>query len=149
MLKGFKKGSGGPDAPATERDLREEREALTALLRHLDASSAPVRALADAVTALEARVAALDTRANQAARTLSVSPWASARSIASGFHFPLSFNRVEAIARKPCAEKPMLSLPLKPMPWHQNYLIVRIPRKRKKAGELLIHLELYPESGLQ
>ena len=71
MLKGFKKGSGGPDAPATERDLREEREALTALLRHLDASSAPVRALADAVTALEARVAALDTRANQAARTLS------------------------------------------------------------------------------
>lgn len=37
------------------------------------------------------------------ARTLSLSPWASARSIASGCHLPLSFSKVEAMARKPCA----------------------------------------------
>lgn len=69
MLKGLKRGASTQE-PAPERDLREEREALTALLRHLDASAAPVKALADTVAALEARVAAMEARTGTAARQL-------------------------------------------------------------------------------
>ena len=69
MLEGLKR-RGAPKEPVPERDLREEREALTALLRHLDASAAPVRALADAVAQLEGRVAAMETRTAAAAQQL-------------------------------------------------------------------------------
>ena len=71
MLEGLKRrGTPAPTEPVPDRDLREEREALTALLRHLDASAAPVRALADTVTQLEARVVAMEGRTNEAARQL-------------------------------------------------------------------------------
>src|SRR3546814_10562476 len=35
---------------------------------------------------------------------LPISAWASDRSMASGDHLPLSFSRVEAVVRRPCAE---------------------------------------------
>lgn len=71
MLEGLKRrGAAAPAEPTPDRDLREEREALTALLRHLDASAAPVRALADTVTQLEARVVAMEARTLEAARQL-------------------------------------------------------------------------------
>jgi chromosome segregation ATPase len=70
MLEGLKRRGAAPQEAAPERDLREEREALTALLRHLDASAAPVKALADAVSQLESRVAAMETRTGTAARQL-------------------------------------------------------------------------------
>lgn len=71
MLEGLKRrGTAAPTEPVPDRDLREEREALTALLRHLDASAAPVRALADTVSQLEARVVAMETRTNEASRQL-------------------------------------------------------------------------------
>lgn len=70
MLEGLKRRGATAPEPVPERDVREEREALTALLRHLDASAAPVRALADTVTQLESRVAAMETRTASAAQQL-------------------------------------------------------------------------------
>ena len=70
MLEGLKRRGAAPSEPTPERDVREEREALTALLRHLDASAAPLRALAETVTQLESRVAAMEARTTTAARQL-------------------------------------------------------------------------------
>jgi chromosome segregation ATPase len=69
MLEGLRR-RGAPAESVPERDLVGEREALAALLKHLDASSAPVHRLADAVGKLEARVAAMETRTTEAARQL-------------------------------------------------------------------------------
>ncbi len=69
MLEGLRRRT-APTEPVPERDLRQEREALTELLRHLDASAGPVRLLADAVGQLESRIGAMETRTNDAARQL-------------------------------------------------------------------------------
>ena len=85
MLEALKRRGAASREPVPERDLREEREALTALLRHLDASAAPVRALADAVAQLEARVAAVETRTAAAHEQLAdVSTAAAAAAALSG-----------------------------------------------------------------
>ena len=39
---------------------------------------------------------------------------------------PISFRMVEAVARKPCAEKPILPLPLKPMRSSARFSVVAV-----------------------